>query len=206
MCACSQSHAQSRRGARRVSPARINAKCQAGPLSTCGNGAINSPFSRSGRNNDGDRSAAPTPATAALASNLCVGSQPARIAEPAASRIAHWKALQDWIENSYPGTFIPEWIYGGKKHGWSLRYKKSRAFCTFLPEYRLFSVVVVLGRAERDKLEARRESLSSQLADLYVSTPTYRDGKWLKIGVSTADDLRDLTELLTIKRPPRSRH
>ncbi|ALV28527.1 DUF3788 domain-containing protein [Pannonibacter phragmitetus] len=119
---------------------------------------------------------------------------------------ARWKALQDWIENTYPGTFIPEWIYGGKKHGWSLRYKKSRAFCTFLPEYGLFSVVVVLGRPERDKLEARRKSLSSQLADLYDSTPTYRDGKWLKIGVSTADDLRDLTQLLTIKRPPRSRH
>lgn len=119
---------------------------------------------------------------------------------------AYWKALQDWIESSYSGTFIPEWIYGGKKHGWSLRYKKSRAFCTFLPEYRLFSVVVVLGRAERDKLEARRESLSSHLADLYDSTQTYRDGKWLKIGVSTADDLRDATELLAIKRPLRSRH
>jgi hypothetical protein len=73
MCACSQSHAQSLRGARRESLARINAKCQAGRLSTCGNGAINSPFSRSGRNNDDDKSATPTPATAALASNSCVG-------------------------------------------------------------------------------------------------------------------------------------
>ena len=118
---------------------------------------------------------------------------------------AHWRALQDWIERSYPGTFMPEWIYGGKKHGWSLRYKKSRAFCTFLPEYRLFSVVVVLGRAERDKFEARRKGLSSHLVDLYDATQTYRDGKWLKIGVSTADDLRDVTELLAIKRPPRSR-
>lgn len=118
---------------------------------------------------------------------------------------AHWKALRDWIEDSYPGIFTPEWIYGGKKYGWSLRYKKSRAFCTFVPEYKLFSVVVVLGRAERDKFEARRASLNSKLADLYDSTPTYRDGKWLKIGVSTADDLRDLTELLTIKRPLRSR-
>lgn len=117
---------------------------------------------------------------------------------------SRWKALQDWIETSYPGTFIPEWIYGGKKHGWSLRYKKSRAFCTFLPEYRLFSVVIVLGRAERDRLEARRESWSPKLAGLYDSTPTFRDGKWLKIGVSTADDLRDLVGVLTIKRPPRS--
>ncbi|MDP2778853.1 DUF3788 family protein [Devosia sp.] len=41
---------------------------------------------------------------------------------------------------------------------------------------------------------------------LYDSTQTYRDGKWLKIGVSSAEDLRDVTELLSIKRPLRSRH
>lgn len=63
-----------------------------------------------------------------------------------------------------------------------------------------------VARISGDKLEARRESLSPQLAELYDSTQTYRDGKWLKIGVSSAEDLRDVTELLTIKRPLRSRH
>ncbi|HZF46020.1 MAG TPA: DUF3788 family protein, partial [Sphingomonadaceae bacterium] len=47
-----------------------------------------------------------------------------------------WGSLRDWIELAYPGVFTPDWIYGGKKHGWSLRYKKSKAFCTLLPEYR----------------------------------------------------------------------
>lgn len=116
----------------------------------------------------------------------------------------HWRALQDWIEASYPATFVPEWIYGGKKHGWSLRYKKSRAFCTFLPEYGRFSVVIVLGRAERDKVEAQRARFSPRLVDLYDATPCYRDGKWLKVDLSTADGLRDVTELLALKRPRRS--
>jgi hypothetical protein len=67
-----------------------------------------------------------------------------------------WAELQSWIETSYPGVFSPDWLHGGKKRGWSLRYTKTRALCTLLPAYGLFSVLVVLGRAEREKFEARR--------------------------------------------------
>ncbi len=116
----------------------------------------------------------------------------------------HWSALRDWIDASYPGVFVPDWIYGGKKHGWSLRYKKSKALCTFLPEYRAFSVVVVLGAAEREKAEARRDTLSPRLMALYDEAETYRDGKWLKIGISSAAERRDVTELLGLKRPRRA--
>ncbi len=114
-----------------------------------------------------------------------------------------WTALQDWIERRHPGVFTPEWLFGGRKHGWSLRYKKSRAFCTFVPEYRLFSVVIVLGAAEREKFEARRGSLNPRLVGLYDATATYHDGKWLKIAISSAADLHDAIEVLTIKRPGR---
>ena len=64
----------------------------------------------------------------------------------------HWAELRNWIEAYYPGVFAPDWLCGGKKRGWSLRYKKSKAFCTFLPEYRLFSVVVVLGEQSERSL------------------------------------------------------
>lgn len=117
---------------------------------------------------------------------------------------AQWSALRDWIAAGYPGVFTPDWIYGGKKHGWSLRYRKSRAFCTLLPECRTFSAVVVLGGPEREKVEAGRDKLSPRLMALYDTTETYRDGKWLKIGMSSANDLKDVTDLLTLKRPRRA--
>src|ERR1700755_2570995 len=66
---------------------------------------------------------------------------------------AHWTKLRSWIEASYPGVFAPDWLYGGKKRGWSLRYTKTKALCTLVPEYRLFSVLVVLGGAEREEFE-----------------------------------------------------
>ena len=117
----------------------------------------------------------------------------------------HWASLRDWIEAAYPGVFTPDWTYGGKKHGWCLRYKKSRAFCTLVPEYRAFSVVVVLGGAEREKVEARRDSLSPRLMALYDAAETYHDGKWLKIGISSAQELNEVTALLTLKRPRQAR-
>jgi hypothetical protein len=122
---------------------------------------------------------------------------------PGASK--HWLELQSWIDGSYPGVFTPEWLYGGQKRGWSLRYKKTKAFCTFLPEYRRFSAVVVLGRAEREKFEERRHVWRPQLVQLYDEAHTFPDGKFLTVAIASADDLRDVTELLAMKRPPASR-
>jgi len=116
----------------------------------------------------------------------------------------HWAGLQAWIEASYPAVFAPDWLYGGKKRGWSLRYKKTKALCTLLPAYRQFSVLVVLGRAEREKFEERRYSWSPQLVKLYDEARAYPDGKWLTVAISSADDLQEVRELVTMKRPPLS--
>jgi hypothetical protein len=34
----------------------------------------------------------------------------------------HWAKLRGWIDAAYPGVFAPDWLYGGKNRGWSLRY------------------------------------------------------------------------------------
>jgi hypothetical protein len=117
----------------------------------------------------------------------------------------HWAELRNWIEESYPGVFAPDWLYGGKNRGWSLRYKKTRALCTLVPEYRRLSTVIVLGRAEREKFEERRYVWRPPLVKLYDEAKTYIDGKWLTVALSSARDLRDVTELLIMKRPPPSR-
>jgi hypothetical protein len=118
---------------------------------------------------------------------------------------AHWTALRRWIDTAFPGVFVPEWLYGGKKRGWVLRYKKTKAFCTLLPGYRRLDVQVVLGRAEREKFEQRRYAWRPQLVRLYDEARTYPDGKWLNIAISSAEDRQDVTELVSMKRTPPSR-
>lgn len=114
----------------------------------------------------------------------------------------HWIQLRSWVDLSYPGVFEPEWRYGGKTRGWGLRYKKTKAFCTMIPGYKLLSIQVVLGRAEREKFEERRYFWRPQLVKLYDDARTYIDGKWLTIEVSSADDQHEVMELVSMKRPP----
>lgn len=121
---------------------------------------------------------------------------------PEASK--QWTELQAWINASYPGVFAPEWLYGGKSRGWSLRYKKTRSFCTLLPEYGRLSVTVVLGGAEREKFEVRRYVWRDKLVKLYDEAKVYPDGMFLTVPVATADDRQELIELLIMKRPPPS--
>lgn len=116
----------------------------------------------------------------------------------------HWTALRQWIDEFYPGVFEPDWLYGGKNRGWSLRYKKTKALCTLVPEYGRFSAVVVLGRAEREKFDARRHAWRPPLVKLYDEARTYIDGKWLTVSVASTGDLHEVMDLLAMKRPPTS--
>lgn len=72
----------------------------------------------------------------------------------------YWKYVTHVIEQIYPNVFTPEWLFGGKKHGWSLRYKKSKSFCTLIPEKNHFALLIVFGTEERAKVETMRDSLS----------------------------------------------
>ena len=57
----------------------------------------------------------------------------------------YWQQVSRLIDRNYPHIFTPEWLYGGKKHGWSLRYKKNKSFCTLIPEKNRFSLLIVFG-------------------------------------------------------------
>jgi len=111
-----------------------------------------------------------------------------------------WKLLQNYIDQNYPGVFTPQWLYGGKKHGWSLRYKKSRSFCTFIPERGRFLVLIVFGAEERAKVEAIRNEISADTLKEYDDARTYHDGKWLVLNFESEKVLADIRLLLNVKR------
>jgi len=106
------------------------------------------------------------------------------------------------IDGLYPGIFTPEWLNGGKKHGWSLRYKKSRSFCTFIPERNTFKLQITFGAREREKVEVLRDRISPSTMEAYDNATTYHDGKWLLLTVDSDAILDDIRMLLSIKRRP----
>jgi len=117
----------------------------------------------------------------------------------------YWKKVTELIDRYYSDIFTPEWLFGGKKHGWSLRYKKSRSFCTFIPEKNRFALLIVFGREERGKVEAIRDELSAETLKEYDDAETYHDGKWVLLSVDTDTVLKDVMCLLSIKRKPKKK-
>ena len=112
----------------------------------------------------------------------------------------YWSNLTDWIIHSYPGVFSPEWLFGGKKNGWYLRYKKSKSFCQFIPRKKKFVILIVFGSKERDKVEQIKSELSLATKAEYENANTYHDGKWLFLTVNSKATMKDVQKLLSQKR------
>lgn len=117
----------------------------------------------------------------------------------------HWNNITRLIEQNYPNVFTPDWLFGGKKHGWSLRYKKSKSFCTLVPEKNRFALLIVFGAEERAKVESIRDNLSIRAQKEYDEATTYHDEKWVLLTVNSDKVVEDVMNLLEIKRKPKNR-
>lgn len=115
---------------------------------------------------------------------------------------SYWRRMAERIEQRYPGVFVPEWLYAGTKHGWSLRYKASRAFCTFVPRKGRFALLIVFGGKERARVATMRDTLSGPVRTAYDQAATYHDGKWMLVEVDNVATIEDALRLLATKRKP----
>jgi hypothetical protein len=115
---------------------------------------------------------------------------------------ALWKRLREFIDNTYPDVFTPDWIFGGQKYGWGLRFKKSKSFCTLIPERNRLLIQIVFGGKERDTVESVINNLSPRVRTRYREATTYHDGKWVAFPIDGNEDLVEILELLAVKRAP----
>jgi hypothetical protein len=128
-----------------------------------------------------------------------------QVAEWIGARAAgRWGTLTDFIESRYPGVFERKWWFGGKKWGWSLRFKKSKAFCNLIPERGQFKALLVFGAAERVKVEALLPELTSHIREDYANATTFHDGRWVATVVDRKDVVADLERLFILKRTPKA--
>ena len=115
-----------------------------------------------------------------------------------------WSELTEFIRSRYPGVFETKWWFGGKKFGWSLRFKKSKSFCNLIPERGQFRVLLVFGGKEREKVEEILPELTSHVRDDYARATTFHDGRWVSVVVDSRRVLADVERLLVLKRTPKT--
>lgn len=112
-----------------------------------------------------------------------------------------WQQLTACIEHFYEMDQL--WNKGFGQWLYEYKYRRGgKTLCTFYAKQDAATLLVVLGKAEREKFDQQREAFSQALLMLYDTTESYHDGKWLWIPLdeSLAED--EVLALLRLKRRP----
>jgi len=110
-----------------------------------------------------------------------------------------WLEIHKFIADNY--DFNKELVFFSKNFGWTVRYRKSKkTLVSCFPESGAFSVLLVLGRIEADKVNQIREELNGNFLSVFDETEQLRDGRWLWIRILNQHDLESLIKVIQIKR------
>lgn len=97
--------------------------------------------------------------------------------------------------------------YSGDKIllGWNLKFRKSgRALCTLYPKNGYFSVMVVVGRKEKKRVEALLPKMSEEVQKIYRETKEGMNQRWLIIDLKKSDEVYgDVLKIISIRRESR---
>jgi len=115
-----------------------------------------------------------------------------------------WEKLTGQIRFHYVMDELWEEGNPNHKHHSNLRFRRGgKTLINLALREGHFLVAVVLGKDERDKFDAQRETFGEALCKEYDDVPIYHDGKWL--GFEVRDDsplIDDIVRLLQVKRKP----
>ena len=64
------------------------------------------------------------------------------------------------------------------------------------------AVLIIFGKAERDRFELLRDEFSQFIQNKYDNSKTYHDGKWMLIEIENTGQATEIIKLITIKKKP----
>jgi len=112
-----------------------------------------------------------------------------------------WNKLIAQIEGLYEMEQV--WDNGGKAAKYVLRFRRGgKTLVTLFPKEDAIGILVIYGKDERGKFEAKRGSFSKEITTAYDQARTYHDGKWITFYAPNEKITRALPALLAIKRKP----
>ena len=115
--------------------------------------------------------------------------------------LSMWNKLIDAIDSLYDVDRIWNKGFGA----WKIEYKYRRGgktLCTFYAKENVANLLIIYGKAEREKFEKIKECVSKQLQEIYEKAEILHDGKWLWISLNNEASVADIIEMLKIKRRP----
>jgi len=90
---------------------------------------------------------------------------------------------------------------GGNADGLKFRRGGKTILTIYIYDDR-YDFLVIFGKAEREKFEAKRDEFPKKIQDIYDNSKTYHDGKWMIIPVADLDTLEAVKQMIMIKKKP----
>lgn len=88
------------------------------------------------------------------------------------------------------------------EQGWNVKFKKAgKTLCTLYPRELFFSVMVVVGKREREAVERLLPEATAELREIYQQTKEGNGQRWLMIDLEEQGELYDdVLRLIQIRR------
>ncbi len=86
--------------------------------------------------------------------------------------------------------------------GWNVKFKKAgKTLCTLYPRELYFTVMIVVGKKEKEAVEAILPECAAVLQEIYQQTKEGNGQRWLMIDVQEQEPLyQDILRLIQIRR------
>ena len=106
------------------------------------------------------------------------------------------------IKNVYNCKEKIEYSSCSWERGWNIKFKKSgKNLCTIYPREGYFTVMIVIGRKEKESVEEILPECTAELQTLYSQTKEGNGQRWLMIDLEDHEDLyRDILRFIKIRR------
>ena len=110
--------------------------------------------------------------------------------------------LYDFTEKNFKPLCDIEYSGDNVLLGWNVRlYKAGRTLCRLYPRNGFFSVLLVVGRKEKERVEELLPTMSVKMRNLYNSTKEGMGQRWLVFDIDNDREMLDnLKELIVIRR------
>lgn len=112
-----------------------------------------------------------------------------------------WEDLNAFLRDTY--GVQPSYSYSAcsGQPGWNVKYQKAgRSLCTLYPMQGFFIALVVIGEREKTEAELLAPTLSEHVQQLLSSAVSVAGGRWLMIHVTNKYFLRDVEQLIRLRR------
>lgn len=114
-----------------------------------------------------------------------------------------WETFCNYMKKTY--NIMPKFEFSkcNWEYGWNVKFKKgSKSLCTVYLRENYFTVLVVIGKKEKDIVENKLSSFSNDIQQIYKETEEGNNQKWLMIDLEDKDkryeDVKKIIEIRNI--------